>query len=348
MLVIQIVTFVVGLGLLIIVHELGHYLAARSLKVEVEEFGIGFPPRAFRLFRAWGTDFTFNWIPLGGFVRPKGENDPTVPGGLAAASPWTRLVVLLAGPMMNILVALILGVIIAYNIGTPVLDKVMVEQVVSSSPASEAGMQAKDLIISVNGIPIDSALKFRDIIAENLGVPVAIVLEREGEQFTVTVTPRVSPPEGQGPVGFVMGNPRVPIGMGQAVTQGAGAIYEYVRNLVALPARIMQGQASPEESRVVGLKGMWDIYQQVSTPADLTNPLIFFMVLSVSLGILNLLPIPALDGGRILFILPEILFKRRVPPRYEATIHMIFFALLLLVIIYVNAQDFINPLQFPK
>jgi regulator of sigma E protease len=348
MLVIQIVTFVVGLGFLIVIHEFGHYIAARSLKVEVEEFGIGFPPRAVRLFRAWGTDFTLNWIPLGGFVRPKGENDPSIPGGLAAASPWTRLVVLFAGPMMNLMVALILAVIIAYSIGTPVMNKVMVEQVVSDSPASKVGMQEKDLIISVNGIPIDDALKFREIIAENLGAPVAIVLERAGKQFTVMVTPRVSPPEGQGPIGFVMGNPRVPIGMGQAVGQGAGAIYDYVRNLVALPARIMQGQATPEESRVVGLKGMWDIYQQVSTPAEFANPLIFFMVLSVSLGVLNLLPIPALDGGRILLTLPEILFKRRIPPRYETTIHLIGFALLMIVFIYVNAQDFINPLQFPK
>ena len=89
----QLLEFIAGIGILIILHELGHFLAARSLGVEVEEFGIGFPPRMVKLFQAGGTVFSLNWIPLGGFVRPKGENDPSVPGGLAAASPWVRLVV---------------------------------------------------------------------------------------------------------------------------------------------------------------------------------------------------------------------------------------------------------------
>src|SRR5512139_2428393 len=96
--------FILAIVALIIVHEFGHFLASRLLGVEVEEFGLGFPPRLLTMFVAGGTKFTLNAIPLGGFVRPKGENDPSVPGGLAAASPWVRLVVLFAGPLMNLLV----------------------------------------------------------------------------------------------------------------------------------------------------------------------------------------------------------------------------------------------------
>src|SRR5512139_2779013 len=99
----QLIVFILGLAALIFIHELGHVIPARLLNVEVEEFGIDFPPRLTKLFEHKGTVFTLNWIPLGGFVRPKGENDPSVPGGLAAASPWVRLGVLVAGPMMNLL-----------------------------------------------------------------------------------------------------------------------------------------------------------------------------------------------------------------------------------------------------
>jgi regulator of sigma E protease len=105
--------------------------------------------------------------------------------------------------------------------------------------------------------------------------------------------------------------------------------------------RIAQGEVSPEEGRPLGYKGMFDVYQQIP------NPLWFFMIISMSLGIFNLLPIPALDGGRILLTLPEILIKRRIPPQYENMIHLVGFAMLLILLIYINLQDFLNPVQIP-
>src|SRR4030043_1422295 len=103
-----IVEFIFALGALIFIHEFGHFIACKLLKIEVEEFGFGYPPRALKLFTLGGTKFTLNWIPFGGFVRPKGENDPSIAGGMAAASPWKRIAVLLAGPTMNLLTAVIL------------------------------------------------------------------------------------------------------------------------------------------------------------------------------------------------------------------------------------------------
>ncbi len=337
----QLFIFIVGLAALILIHEFGHFIAARLLKVEVEEFGIGFPPRLVKLFEHKGTIFSLNWIPLGGFVRPKGENDPSIPGGLAAASPWVRLGVLFAGPVMNILVGVILAVALFYSIGERVTDKVLVRYVTEGSPSAEAGLEANDLFISVNQQPIDSIEKLVAIIEVNLGKPIEVVVQRGDQLITTNLTPRSDPPEGEGPMGVGLTNPTRPIGFSNAFSQGLTASYENVRGILLLPVRVFSGDTQPGEARLVGYKGMYDIFQ------ELRNPLWFFMAISFSLGIMNLLPIPALDGGRILLTLPEIIVRRRIPPRYENYIHAAGFALLLLLLIYINLQDFLNPIQLP-
>jgi regulator of sigma E protease len=335
---IQLLTFIGGIAILIIIHELGHFFAARALKVEVEEFGIGFPPRLAKLFEFKGTKFTLNWIPLGGFVRPKGENDPTVPGGLAAASPWVRLGVLFAGPMANILVGIILSVIIIYNLGEP--DRVKIAQVSPNSPAAQAGLITGDVILAVNGQDVRSSDELYNIIYDNLGKETQIAYLRNGQTTTVILIPR-DPPPADGAIGITMETIVKPTSWGKAFPRGMTTAYEYTRSVLSLPMRIAQGEVSPEESRPLGYKGMFDVYQQIP------NPLWFFMIISMSLGIFNLLPIPALDGGRILLTLPEILIKRRIPPRYENMIHLVGFAMLLILLIYINLQDFINPVQIP-
>lgn len=338
----QLIEFILGIAALILVHEFGHFLAFRMLKVKVDEFGIGFPPRMVKLFEYKGTLISLNWIPLGGFVRPAGDNDPAIEGGLAAASPWVRLAGYVAGPLMNLLVAVLMGVLLFYTLGDAVADKVLVEYVASGSPAEQAGFQVGDQFVSVNGQAIDSTEKLQALISQNLGVHVEIVMLRQDQTYTVTLTPRANPPEGEGAMGVVLGNPTQPIGLGKAVYRGVEATYENIKGIFLLPVRWLRGQIEPEESRLVGYKGMYDIYQQ------LASPLSFFMVISISLGVMNLLPIPALDGGRILLTLPEIVLRRRIPPKYENAIHAVGFALVLVLLLYVNIQDFINPIQLPR
>jgi len=337
----ELFTFILGIVVLIVMHELGHFVASRALNVEVEEFGLGFPPRVSRLFRAWGTDFTLNAIPLGGFVRPKGENDPTIPGGLAAAKPWVRITVYLAGPMTNLFIGVLIGAIFYYNMGKPVENVVLIDQVVAESPAYLAGLRAGDRIVEVNGIAIDSREKLVDITSKNLGKPLEIVTLRGDERVMISVVPRINPPDGQGAMGIVMTNPSEPISLGAAVGQGFKATFDYIRGVLTLPVRMIQGQAAPQEGRLVGYVGMFKMYQ-------VFNPLLFFMVISISLGVINLVPFPALDGGRILMTLPEILFHRRIPARFENALNLVGFAFLLVLLLYVNLQDFINPIQIPK
>jgi len=337
----QLIEFILGLAALIFIHELGHFIAARLFNVEVEEFGIGFPPRMVKLFEHRGTVFSLNWIPLGGFVRPKGENDPDIPGGLAAASPWVRLGVLFAGPLMNIFVGILIGILLFYTLGDRIPEKVIVSYTTPGSPAEEAGLQVGDLFLTANDEPIDSVAKLQTLIAENLGKPVQIVVQRGEEQLTIMVTPRANPPEGEGPMGVALDNPTRPVNLATASYRGIYTAYENVRGILMLPVRMLSGEATSQEGRLVGYKGMYDIYQRVQ------SPLWFFMMISISLGIMNLLPIPALDGGRILLTLPEIIIRKRVPAKYENAIHLIGFTLLLMLLIYINLQDFINPIQLP-
>jgi regulator of sigma E protease len=337
----QLLEFIVGIGILIVLHELGHFLVARSLGVEVEEFGIGFPPRLVKLFEAGGTVFSLNWIPLGGFVRPKGENDPSVPGGLAAASPWVRLAVLVAGPLTNLLLGVILSIILLHSIGEPIPNKVLIQGVLPESPAALVGLQGGDTIVSVNGEAITTVEQLQQSIQANLGEPTEIVYERGGQRNEVTVVPRDPPPPDEGALGIYMNYATRPISWLEALPRGINATFEYARNVLMLPVRIFQGNASPEEGRLIGFKGMFDVYQQIP------NPLWFFMAITMSLGLFNLFPIPALDGGRILLTLPEIFLRRRIPPHYENVIHLVGFTVLLIFLIYINLQDFINPIQLP-
>lgn len=339
-LIVQLLQFIGGIAALILIHELGHFLAARLLNVEVEEFGIGFPPRLVKLFEVGGTVFTLNWIPLGGFVRPKGENNPDIPGGLAASSPWVRLGVMFAGPLMNIIVGAVLAILLFYQIGEPVLNQVEVKSIETGSPAAQAGLQVGDLLLAINNQEVNSTDELYTKIYENLGKPITLTYQRDDLVAEATMIPRDPPPE-SGAIGIAMGNPTRRIGILAAIPRGMQAAYDYVLSVLTLPFKIFQGEISPEQGRPVGYKGMFDIYQEIR------SPLWFFMVISMSLGIFNLFPIPALDGGRILLTLPEILLRRRVPPAFENMLHLVGFTLLLLLLIYINIQDFINPIQLP-
>ena len=311
-----------------------------------------------------GTRFTLNWLPLGGFVRPKGENDPNVPGGLAAASPWKRLAVLLAGPLMNLLTAVLIFSIIFGRIGVPDSTRVLVSSVSEDSPAAQAGFEAGDIFISGNGQPIRNVDELRVIVDANQNKPVTFLVDRNGEQAELTVTTRLTRLEN--------GSERTMIGVGlgsplkettspiETLSLGARYTYSYIRTLIALPAQMIRGSLDSEQSRLIGLKGIFDVLQQTvsrdvetsttaPTSADpMDQPVLTLQLiasLSISLGLFNLFPFPALDGGRIMFILPELIFRRRVSPQVENLVHGMGMAFLLLLMIYINVMDFIRPVN---
>ena len=350
------VYFIGAIAFLIFIHELGHFAAARLLNVEVEEFGIGFPPRMLRVFRWGGTDYTLNWLPLGGFVRLRGMDNPDDPEGFAATPPLTRIAVLIAGPLMNILAGIIIYAIIFMQLGQPISDQVIIVEVAENSPAAAANLQADDLILSVNETQITDTNLLFDTIYANLDQEIELVYQRDGQEFNTTLVPRSQPPEGQGAIGIVMGNPTVPISFPRATVFGAGAVYQHVRLFATLPGQLLAGSMEPEQGRLLGYKGMYDVFENMreidqERPYQFSiglNTLNFMASITISLALLNLFPLPALDGGRILFALPELIFGKRVPAAYENMINLVGFSLLIMLLIYINIQDFVNPINIPR
>jgi regulator of sigma E protease len=309
-----------------------------------------------------GTRFTLNWLPLGGFVRPKGENDPNVPGGLAAASPWKRLAVLFAGPLMNLLTAVLIYSIIFGRVGVPDSSRVLVSSVSEGGPAAQAGFEYGDIFISGNGQTIGSFDELRVIVDANEDKPVTFLVDRRGEQVELTAVPEMNPEAERIMIGVGLGVPfKAPSSPVETLKLGAQYTYLSVRTLIALPAQMIRGTLDSEQSRLVGLKGIFDVLKQTvshdveasTTTAPVSadpldqpvRTLELLASLSISLGLFNLFPFPALDGGRILFVLPELIFRRRVSPQVENLVHGMGMAFLLLLMIYINVMDFVNPIN---
>jgi regulator of sigma E protease len=349
------VVFVISL--LIFFHEMGHFISARAVGVEIEEFGFGYPPKLAKIGEWKGTEFTLNWIPFGGFVRPKGEADETVEGGMAAAPAWKRLIILLSGPTMNFIIGTILLVMIYSAVGIPASDQAMISQVVPGSPAMLVGLEPGDIILSVNGDVIENIDALIEVINQNAGTETTLTIEREGQTSSVQIIPRKDPPEGEGAMGIGLTNPLKPTPFFQSVGYAFKATGYIIKETLLLPGRLIQGTVDPSLARPVGYKGIYDIYSQavsMDQESDLptAEPLPIFTLsiianISIALGITNLLPIPALDGGRILFLLPELLFKKRIPQKWENVVNSVFFMLLIGLMIYITILDFTNPVVIP-
>jgi regulator of sigma E protease len=349
--------FILVFAGIILLHELGHFVSARLFGIEVEEFGIGFPPRLVKLFRWRGTDFTLNWIPLGGFNKIKGEDDPTAPGGLAAAHPAKRIAVLLAGAAMNLLTALVGYTVLFSQVGIPDLRSAVVAEVGPASPAEQAGLLPGDVITAADGAEITSHEQLIELARQRAGQPITLEVLRDGRTLECVVTPRANPPEGQGPIGVMLSYPIHPASSWFAtIPAGLVAVGRDINSLLSLPGRLIAGTISTEEAQLAGPRSIWNLFQQsVSRDVQSRQPdggggpmptnytLSIIITLTTTVGVLNLLPIPALDGGRIFMALTEVALRRRIPARYQMAINGIGFMVLLVLLSTFYIKDLISP-----
>jgi len=344
------ITILIGvavLSVLLITHELGHYITAKATGVRVEEFGLGFPPRLFS-FKRGETRYSLNAIPFGGFNKLTGEEDPKDPRSLAGKSRGVRLLVISAGSLMNFLLAILLFSTI-YMIPHDVTSgQVLVEEVALDSPAARAGIDPGDIVLSVNGNPVRNNYDLHRYVQLNLGKEIAlIVLHTDSTTEEIRAVPRWEPPEGEGALGVVIDTinavtVRQSYPFWRAIPMGLAKLGVYAVSYVDGLASIFSGKAP---ASFFGPVGIAQLTGEVSR-AGIRLLLDVAALISFLLGVFNLLPLPAIDGGRIAFVFLEWIRRgKRVPPKTESLVHIIGLAMFLVFILAVTYQDILRIIQ---
>lgn len=354
---------------LVVVHEWGHFIMARRGGVDVEEFGIGFPPKAWGKKMKSGFLFTINWLPLGGFVKLKGEHDADKQkGSYGAASLWVKTKIMLAGVVMNLLVAILLfSVIAAMGIPKLVDDQFTVESdttvvrndvfvafVVEGSPAEQIGLEQRDTLVSIgsgdNIRQINEDEELPDITKEFAGQDVNIVYERDGQMATAQTTllteeeveasKDTDNPKyflGVEPVNYTVqrstwSSPIVGVGLTKQFTELT------LKGLWAAISALFQGDASTASSQVSGPVGVFVLIKD-GTELGIQFILMIIAVISLTLAIMNALPIPALDGGRLFVTYLYRGMGKKLTPKAEEVIHGTGFAALMLLFVLITIVD---------
>jgi regulator of sigma E protease len=301
-----------------------------------------------------GTEYTINAIPFGGFVRMLGEEDPSAPGSFASKRKRVRVSVLVAGAGMNILLAIVVFTA-AFMLGAPeavATDNVMISAVAPGSPADEADLRVGDIVISLNDIPVKSPEELIALTSNHLGEDVTLAIKRGSDILEVTLAPRANPPEGEGAIGIGI-TPAVSkitvkyYSFGEALWSGLTETFGIIGLTFSVPILLLRGLIPAELVRPIGPPG---IYQQTASAVQASVetgwwfPILNLVgLISTALAITNLLPLPALDGGRIFFIFIETIRGRRVDPAREGAIHLIGLAILMVLMLVVSYYDIIRP-----
>lgn len=340
------------LSVLVFVHELGHFLAALWMKVRVEEFGFGYPPRMLLLFERRGVKYTINWLPFGGFVRLAGEERGfDDPNSITNKKPWQRFIVFSAGAFMNFVLAIVLYIVL-FSSGIPELrGPVVVEAVAPQSPAAVAGIEPGDIMLSIGERPVRSFGDVQEATNSRLGEVTVVEVERDGETLSLTLVPRepAETPPGEGAMGVTISLAEVEdtvlrrVGFGESVLLGVQRAFFLVGAMAQGIGQMVLGLVSPSvpapEGGVAGPIGIARLTGEVVRSGWL--PFIDLTAfLSVNFALLNILPLPALDGGRLVFVVLEWVRRgKRVPPEREAVVHLVGMMLLIAFMLVVSYLD---------
>lgn len=350
---ITVLVFILILGVLVLAHEFGHFLSALKLGVDVEEFGIGFPPRIIAFTRK-GIKYSLNLIPIGGFVKIKGESggDLSDPRSFFIQPTWKKSIILSAGVVMNFVLAFVLLVIGFYH-GLPQAiegkidptkvteQSVIVMEILDNSPAAKAGLAVGDRILAINNIEISQSNDVYSLLDQSLKSEVTIKYVREKQTQEIKVTPAAVANSSEPLLGLgVIDTGIIHYGFLASLWQGLRATalltWQILEALYTLLATLLtKGKLMAEISGPVGVAAMTGKFVKMGWVFIIE----FAALLSINLGIVNILPFPALDGGRLLFVVIEKIRGRRVSDKIENLVHNSGFVLLMLLLLVVTFRD---------
>ncbi len=292
--------------------------------------------------------YTFNWMPLGGFVRLAGESNPAVPRSLASKGILTRSIVLAAGSAMNALLPIVIMAVMFMVPQDVTVGDVVVMEVLPASPAAAAGLRAGDVVLEAGGRRVETSADVPRAVGLNLGSEMEWVVQRGAAQEVIRVTPRYNPPEGQGPTGVRLSleNGRVESRSDPPWVAAPKAVAGAWDLLLLLKQEVFSwivGGRSPELSGPIGIA---QVTGEVTREGGLGGWLVLAILFSVNLAILNILPIPMLDGGRLLFVIIEWVRRgKRIPPEKEGFVHLVGFVVLIVFVLLISAKDIERLIQ---
>lgn len=337
----SIIIAVIIFSLIVLFHELGHFLLAKKNGITVVEFSLGMGPKIFS-FEKGGTVYAIKIFPFGGSCMMLGEDEGnTEPGSFGSASVWARIAVIVAGPAFNFVLAFLLSLVIVGSIG---YDKPMILSVSEGYPAAEAGLQAGDIVKEINGTGIVVSREITNYVTFNQKEDVEMTVERDGEEITVSMTPM---DDGSGRYIFGIGcnsNYREKCGILDTLKYSAYEVKYWIQLTIESLKMMFKGQVTINDmSGPVGVVSYIGETYEVSQASGgfylLLNMLNISILLTANLGVMNLLPIPALDGGRLLFLIVEAIRGKRVDPDKEGMVHFAGFVLLMLLMVVVLFND---------
>ncbi len=349
---IDILWFLIVVGVIIFVHELGHFLAAKSVGMRVERFSLGFPPKI-TSYHYKGTEYTLSAIPLGGYVKISGMIDESMDGSGLTGAPWEfqskkawqKIYVLCAGVLMNLLLAIALFTVITMINGFPEDGPVLIGGVQEGYPAEEAGLLAGDIVLTVDGDPVPTWLEFVGHIKEKAEVPVTLTWIRSADTLNALVTPITkdvvvgADTLMQGYLGVEFQPTFRNVGLFEALEWGCIISWEVIRETLRLIANLFRGQASITE--LTGPIGIAKLSGETAR-IGITSFLGFIGLISVSIALLNIMPLPVLDGGHILIVLIETMVRRTISVKIKLIIQQIGFALMIALFLIVSYHDVIR------
>lgn len=342
--VLTIIVFVAILSLLVLIHEFGHFLVAKKSGIKVEEFGFGLPPRI------WGkkigeTLYSVNLLPIGGFVKLFGEDEEQTTNSHRSFTNkplLIRMLVVIAGVASNFLLSVLL-LTIALTIGVHVwTNQVNITQVTSDSPAMQAGLIKEDIVYSIDGKNVTASTEFISYVNGHKGQPISLDVLRGKNTINIAVTPRESPPPGEGPLGIAVSNFAIrsyPVWI--APIEGIREAWQIttltLSSLSQLAVRALTTGSVPGDA-IAGPVGIANLTGQ-AVNVGFAAVVYFAAILSLNLAIVNILPFPALDGGRFAFLILEGILRRKVAVRIEKYIHAAGLVILISLILIITAND---------